>query len=53
MEIAGAPARHVEIFVVDREIDIGDERRARLEILEGRRQQIGVCRLALGGLVAP
>src|SRR5215471_12103943 len=31
LEITGAPARHVEKLVVDREIDVGNERRASLE----------------------
>src|SRR5215472_17858853 len=47
MEIAGTPARYIEIFVVGREVDIGDERRAGLEILDRRRQQIGIG--GLGG----
>src|SRR6516165_8058794 len=45
MEIAGAPAGDIEIFVVDREIDIGNERRAGLETFERWRQQVGIGRL--------
>jgi len=42
MEIASAPARDVKVLVVDREIDIRNEWRACLEILDCRRQQIGI-----------
>jgi putative hydrolase of the HAD superfamily len=37
-ELAGAPAGDVEILVVEREIDVGDERRHGLEAFEERRQ---------------
>ena len=33
VEVAGAPARHVEGLVVDREIDVGDQRRHALKPL--------------------
>jgi hypothetical protein len=36
------PQQDTEIFVVNREIDIGDERRACFETLDCRRQQIGI-----------
>ena len=45
VEVAGPPAGDVEVLVVDREVDVGDQRRHRLEALEQRRQLIG-----LGGL---
>src|SRR5262249_17047750 len=40
LEIAGAPAGYIEETIIHRQIDIGDERRHRLERLEGRRQLI-------------
>jgi hypothetical protein len=42
MEIASAPAGDVKILIVNREIDIGNERRARVESLQHRRQQMGI-----------
>ena len=44
-ELARAPARHVEIPVVEREVDVGHERRHGLESLQERRQL-----LRIGGL---
>src|SRR5580704_8107352 len=46
-EFAGSPARYVKETVIERQIDIGDERRNGLESLEQRRQQIGIG--GLGG----
>ena len=40
-ELARAPARHVEEPVVQREVDVGHQRRHRLESLEQRRQVLG------------
>ena len=47
LEFPGAPARHVQPAVVDRQVDVGDQRRHRPERLQGRRQQLGVG--GLGG----
>ena len=44
-ELARAPARDVQKTIVDRQIDVGDERRHRLEPLQNRRQL-----LRIGGL---
>ena len=41
-ELAQAPARDVQVAIVHREIDVGDERRDGLESLEERRQLLGV-----------
>jgi hypothetical protein len=38
LEVARAPARDVEEAIVEREVDVGDERRDGLEALEERRQ---------------
>ena len=45
LQVAGAPAGDVEEAVVHRQIDVGDERRHRLEALEQRRQLILARRL--------
>jgi hypothetical protein len=42
LHLTGAPAGHVKEPVVDREVDVGDERRHRSEGLQRRRQQIRV-----------
>jgi hypothetical protein len=42
---AAAPARNVEESIVEREVEIGDERWNRAEALEKRRQIIGGRRL--------
>ena len=49
LELAGAPAGHVQPAVVHRQVDVGDQRRHRPERLEGRRQQLGVGRLGRDG----
>ncbi len=43
--LAGAPARHVQEAVVERQVDVGHERRHRAESLQQRRQLIGRGRL--------
>src|SRR5436190_880877 len=50
---ARAPARHVKIFVVEREIDVADQRRHRAETLQQRWQQFLVGGLGRddGGLL--
>ena len=40
-EVSGAPARHVQHPVVDRQVDVGDERRNGPEPLQERRQHLG------------
>src|SRR5215831_15912235 len=45
LQVAGAPARHVEEAVVHRQIYVGHERRNRFEALEYRRKVVGLCRL--------
>ena len=45
LQVAGAPARHIEKAVVHRKIDVGDQRRAGAEALEHRRQHVGARRL--------
>ncbi len=47
LHLAGAPAGHVEEPVVDREVDVGDDRRHRGERLQRGRQQVRVG--GLGG----
>src|SRR5579883_2134565 len=44
LEIARAPTGDVKKLVVDREVDVGDQRRAGLEVFERRRQAIRVRR---------
>lgn len=43
--LAGAPAGHIEEAIVERQVDVGHERRYRAESLEQRRQFIGRGRL--------
>ena len=45
LQLAGAQARDVEEAIVEREVDVGDERRHRAESLEQRRQIVGGRRL--------
>jgi hypothetical protein len=45
LQLAGPPARHIEPPVVDREVDVGDQRRHRPERLQGGRQLVGLRRL--------
>ena len=49
LELAGAPARHVQPAVVHRQVDVADQRGHRPEGLEGRGQQVGVGRLGRDG----
>src|SRR5438093_1549802 len=42
LEFAGAPARDIQKPIVEREIDVGDERRHRLEAFQERRQVVGL-----------
>ena len=44
-ELAGAPARDVEVPIVQAEVDVGHQRRHSAERLERRRQQVRVGRL--------
>ncbi len=39
--LAGAPARHVQEAIVERQVDVGHERRHRAESLQQRRQLVG------------
>src|SRR6266851_9911239 len=43
-ELAGAPTRDIKEPVVEREIDVGDQRRDRLEAFEQRRQDFRIGR---------
>jgi hypothetical protein len=45
LELPGSPARDVQRAVVDRQGDVGDQRRHRAERLEGRRQLVLLGRL--------
>ena len=45
LELTGAPAGDVEEAVVDRQVDVGDQRRDGSERLEGGWQEVGVGRL--------
>ena len=49
LQLAGTPAGHVEEPVVDREVDVGDERRHRSEGLQRGRQPVGVGGLGRDG----
>jgi hypothetical protein len=40
-QLAGPPARHVEEAIVERQVDVGDQWRHRVESLEQRRQPLG------------
>src|SRR5258708_34669329 len=50
-ELSSAEAGDIEVAVVERQIDVGDEWRNSLEALEKGRQQFGIGRL--GGEVDP
>lgn len=43
--LAGAPARHVQEAIVERQVDVGHERRHRAEAFQQRRQFVGRGRL--------
>jgi hypothetical protein len=45
LELAGAPAGDVQVAIVDRQRDVGDERRHGAERLQDRRQLVGLGRL--------
>ena len=45
LEFSGAPARDVQKLIVEREIDVGDQRRHRFESFEQRRKFFGIGRL--------
>src|SRR5579864_187961 len=45
-ELSGSPGRYVEPPVVERKVDVGDQRRDRPEALEERGQLVGVRRLS-------
>ena len=49
LELAGAPAGHVEELVIHRQVDVGDQRRHGAERLQRRRQRVRVRGLGRDG----